>query len=449
VFDASSDGMWVCDGAGAILEINRASEKLNDVRGADFIGKDVECIIREGLVDRSVTLDVLKERRQVSMIQRITRTGRQLLVTGTPVFDEAGGIFLVVVNERDITELNHLRENLQEARQVQEKIQTELARLTLLELRKKEIVAESAQMRQVLSSALKLAHMGVSNILILGESGTGKGLLAKLVHRHSPRSEQPFIQINCAALPESLFEAELFGYETGAFTGAREGGKAGLIELAAGGTLFLDEIGEIPLSVQAKLLKYLDDHELTRLGGGRPRKVECAVVAATNRNLEVLVRQGKFRKDLYYRLNTFTVSIPPLREREADVFELADAYLRTFNRKYGLARRLSPKAMRLLKSHPFPGNVRELVGIIQKAVVMSDSDVLDEAIEESLTGRSPRPAARTGLGRSLPEARAGLELESLKRAMLACATTREMARYLGVSQATVVRKLKKHGLARQ
>ena len=448
VLDSVSEGIWICDGEGMILDINKESQRLNSVEARDYIGRSISCIIDEGLVDHSVTLDVLRYKRQSSIIQRITKTGKQLLVTGSPVFDENGNISMVVVNERDVTELNTLREGLQNARKVEEKFRSELAELSMLELRQKDIVAESPAMRHALHALLKLAHADASRILILGESGTGKGLLAKFLHQNSPRAKKTFIPINCPAVPENLFEAELFGYEKGAFTGALKQGKAGLIELAKGGTLFLDEVGDIPFSVQAKLLKYLDDHELRRLGGAESQKVECGVVAATNCDLERLVEQKRFRKDLFYRLNTFIVRIAPLRERREDIFGLAEFYLANFNSRHGKSKRLSSRAMRLLESHEYPGNVRELVGLIQKAFVMSEGDDLTDALEEALGSSTAVGSSRAdGAPRTLTETTDQASIRLLQQAMARCRTTREMAAFLGVSQSTVVRKLGKYGLS--
>ena len=446
ILDSVSDGIWICDGTGVILDINAASERLNSIAAAEYIGKNVSCIVAERMVDRSATLGVLETGQQASMIQHITKTGKQLLVTATPVRDAAGGVGMVVVNERDVTELTNLRQSLQHARKVEERYRRELAELSLFELTQKDVVAQSPQMQRTLRTLLKLAQMDVSRILLLGESGTGKGLLAKFLHQVSPRSAKPFIQINCPAVPENLFEAELFGYERGAFTGAREGGKAGLIELAAGGTLFLDEVGDIPLSVQAKLLKYLDDNELRRLGGAESRTVECRVAAATNCDLAGLVERRQFRKDLYYRLNTFVVRIAPLRERREDIFGLAEYYLARQNERHGKAKRLSLRAMRLLEGYDFPGNVRELVSLIQKAFVMSDGDDLTEALSEALAGDSPEAPASGP--RTLPESTDQTSVRRLREALSVCRTTRQMATYLGVSQSTVVRKLRRHGLTR-
>ncbi len=446
IFESSSDGIWVCDGLGKVLSINMASEKLNEVNADSMTGKYVTEIMAEGLFDRSVTMEVLETGRQVSIIQHIQKTGKMLLVTGTPVFDEGGKISMVVVNERDITQLNMIREQLEHSRTVTEKYRDELAELSILELEQKEIIAENAAMRQVLLAALKLAHLDASNILLLGESGTGKGLLAKFIHKNGKRSKKPFVQINCAALPETLLEAELFGYEKGAFTGARTGGKAGLFELAHGGTLFLDEIGDLPLALQAKLLKYLDDFQVMRLGSLKAIKVDCTVIAATNQDLEKLARNGRFRQDLFYRLNTFTIRIPPLRERTEDIFELAQYFLRKYNDACDTKKRLSPAACDFLQSYPFPGNIRELKSMIKRSVFLSNGDVLDNSI---MGGPARLERAKPWDGRaSLPGAVEDAERELLDRAVSKCRTTRELARYLGVSQPTAVRKLKKYGYGR-
>ena len=449
IFKASSDGIWVCDGKGNVIDINEASEKLNGIRAKSIIGKNVSDLANSGLFDRSVTLEVLETKRQVSVVQRVKRTNKILLATGTPAFDDEGNIFLVVVNERDMTQLNTLQEQLEQSRMVTEKIKDELAELSLLELKSQEIVAENEGMRQVLHHALKLAHLEASDILILGESGTGKGLLAKFIHKNSNRCKKPFIQINCAALPENLLEAELFGYEKGAFTGARREGKAGLFELAQEGTLFLDEIGDLPHPLQAKLLKYLDDHEVMRLGGLKPNKIDCLIIAATNRDLKTRVQQKRFRQDLFYRLNTFIIKIPPLRERPDDIFELVKFYMKKFGKEYRLNRRISSDALKLLQDYTFPGNVRELKNLLKKAVVMSENEYVDEIIQQSLTAGANSCTVATNdtqQRKSLTDHIFEVEKEIIKNAMTRCKSTREMARYLKISQPTVVRKLKKHRL---
>jgi transcriptional regulator with PAS, ATPase and Fis domain len=300
--------------------------------------------------------------------------------------------------------------------------------------------------------ALKLARLDVSNILVMGESGTGKGLLAKFIHQSSARKKKPFIQINCAALPETLLEAELFGYEKGAFTGADQQGKIGLFEMAQGGTIFLDEIGDLPFGVQAKLLKCLDDHEIRHLGGLKPIKIDCIVIAATNRDLETLVQEAKFREDLYFRLSAFNIRIPPLRERPEDIVEIANHFLEKYNRQYQADRRFSSLAVKDLQRYPFPGNVREIKNIVRNAVVMSEVDLLDHILpDRSVQSVADAPAQRdmpkVSGKRTLTDQLEASEKEIFKKAAQNCRTTREIASYLGISQPSVVRRLKKYGLS--
>ena len=448
IFDRSEDGLMVCDAEGKILKMNLAAERLNGIRAEEVVGKDVKTLVKEGQINRSATQEVLETKRQVSLVQTTPRSGYTLLVTGTPVFDADNEICFVVVNERDISLIDDMRRELAQARQESEKMRDELTELTLLELKENNIVAKSPSMKQTLQLALKLARIDASNILIQGESGTGKGLLAKFIHKHSLWSKKPFIQINCAALPENLLEAELFGYEKGAFTGARETGKAGLFELASEGTLFLDEVGELSMRVQAKLLKYLDDHEIMPVGGTVSKKINCSIIAATNQNLDQRTLKKKFRLDLLHRLNTFTLNIPPLRERPEDILELVGDCLKRYNKKYNRRAYIGYKAYDALKRYIFPGNVRELINIVKQAVVMCDRRFLDDYIIRA-TAPVKSHSLQTAIvdeDSSLSEKLRSVEYEMLMQAVIMCHTTREAAVFLGISQPTVVRKLKKHGI---
>lgn len=455
IFDQSADGLMITDHNGVILKMNRAAERLNAVRAKDLVGRDVMSLVKEGRINRSATQEVLESGRQVSVIQRAPGSEYTLLVTGTPVFDEKGVLAFVVVNERDISLIESMQEELARARLESEKMKDELIQLTMLELSQNDIVAQSSSMKQTLRLALKLAMIDASNILIQGESGTGKGLLAKFIHKNSGAGKKPFIQINCAALPENLLEAELFGYVKGAFTGASEQGKTGLLELADEGSLFLDEIGEMPLAVQAKLLKYLDDQEIRPVGSTRTKKVKCTIIAATNRDLNQLTRKKQFRLDLLHRLNTFTLSIPPLRNRPEDILDLVGINLKKYNKKYNRRAYIDHKGFECLKKYDFPGNVRELINIIKEAVVMCDKRYLDDYIINSLasasdkTGHPPYQEAYepdTEKEQTLPEQLNQLERHILEQAALKYDTTRQAAKFLGVSQPSVVRKFKKHRL---
>ena len=452
IFNSSSDGIWVVDGSGKVIAVNQAAEKFSNVRAADVMNKNVVKLVESGIIDRALSPDVLASKRQVNMLQYIEKTGKYILSTGTPAFDEKGNVFLVVVNERDMTRLNELLEQLNQTRMVSNKYKDKLTELGMLELKKQEIIAESEEMRQVLRIALRIAQMDASNILIQGESGTGKGLLAKFIHRNSPRRNKPFIQINCATIPENLLEAELFGYEKGAFTGAHKRGKAGLFELAHGGTFFLDEIGDIPYVVQAKLLKCLEDHEIMHLGGLKPIQINCMVIVADNKDLATLVKEKKFREDLFYRLNAFGIKIPPLRERPDDTFELANYFLQKYNETYKSDKQLSYSALEMLQIYPFPGNVRELKNLVKKAVVLSEEQNLDQFIQKCLGYETPKElqsaANRTVTPLKLAVKLKETESKMLKTAFLQCKSTREIAKYLGISQPSVVRKLKKYGISR-
>jgi PAS domain S-box-containing protein/TyrR family helix-turn-helix protein len=449
IFKSVSDGIWVCDNAGIVIDINQASEKLNGVKAEDIIGKRVKDLIADDFFDKSVTLEVLETKRQISLIQYVKRTKKFLLITGTPDLDEDGNINLIVLTERDMTQLNEIREQLEQSRMETERVKDELLELNMRELKEHQIIVGGGKMRETLQVALKLSRIDASNILILGDSGTGKGLLAKFIHQNSKRNHKPFIQINCAALPENLLEAELFGYERGAFTGANERGKIGLFELAHEGTLFLDEIGDLPLQVQAKLLKYLDDHEIMRLGSTVTRKVECKIIAATNRDLRQLTESGRFRRDLFYRLDTFTLHIPALRERTDCIFELVNYYLKEYNNRYGQKRTISRKALSAFQAYHFPGNVRELKNLIKKAVVMAEEELIDDFIINSLedggiAGRTTDNVPKEP--QTLFDKISGFERQILEEASKSYRSTREIASCLGVSQPTVVRKLKKYGI---
>jgi PAS domain S-box-containing protein len=454
VIQTSPEGIWVCDGKGKVLIINETAYQFLGCNAMDILGKNIIEFVKEGLFDESATLKVLETRKPVSVMQYVRKTKKYLLVSGIPIFDsDDGSISLVVTHGRDMTQLNAIKEALEESRLVTEKFRDELSELTILELNKNEIIAKSKKIKHVLRFALKLAKVEGATILILGESGTGKGLLAKFIHQNSKRKNKPFIQINCAAFPENLLEAELFGYEKGAFTGASDKGKAGLFELAHGGTLFLDEIGDLPLTVQAKLLKYLDDREVLRLGSLKPRKIDCVVITATNQDLDALKMANKFRDDLFFRLNSFTFKIPPLRERYEDILEMLSYFQRKYEAKYRIKRKLSKETLRQLQSYSFPGNVRELKNLVKKALVLGDEALFEKDTEKPIFHKIRSEVKSNEIHepafRSIAAEIAETERDILSRAMAACRTTREIAAVLKVNQSTVVRKMKKLGLSKK
>jgi TyrR family helix-turn-helix protein len=408
-------------------------------------------LIERGIVDQSLTLHILKSKRPITKLLHVVKTDKYVMSTGMPVFDRNGNIVLVVVNELDITTLKHLQGQLEELRVVADKYKDELSDLHLVDFEAHGIISESKEMKQVLNVALKLTRFDVSNILILGESGTGKGLIAQFIHKNGKRKSKPFIQVNCAALPESLLEAELFGFEKGSFTGANTKGKIGLFEMAQNGTILLDEIGDMPLSLQSKLLKCLDDHEIMHIGGLKPIKINCAIIAATNRDLKDRVAKKKFRKDLFHRLNAFCIELPPLRERPEDIVALSNFFLEKYNRKYGLRKRLTLKAIHSLQMYDFPGNVRELKNILNQSVVIHEGRMLDEILPGEPDGNTEKaswyPSLEAGEKINLSEMVGSFEKNILFHAIRQYKTTRKMAAYLGTSQSKIARMLKKYHMS--
>jgi two-component system response regulator AtoC len=319
-------------------------------------------------------------------------------------------------------------------------LQAELSRWT-----DREVVAESPAMRRVMELASRVAPHSTT-VLITGESGTGKEVIARAIHRMSPRSGRRFVAINCAAIPENLLESELFGHARGAFTGATAD-KPGLFEEADGGTLLLDEIGELPPALQAKLLRVLEEGEIRRVGEAKNRKVDVRVLAATARNLEADVRQGRFREDLYYRINVMRIHLPPLRQRPEDIEALARLFLQRAGERSGRVLTLTPAAMAALKAHPWPGNVRELENAVERAAVLSPDGRIGPAelwpSAEHTGGAETSGADTVSRPTTLREAVDEAQRAAIRRALDACGGNRaQAARLLGISQRSLFYKLK-------
>lgn len=314
-----------------------------------------------------------------------------------------------------------------------------------------DLIGEHESIRAVRELVARVAASPVRQVLLYGETGTGKGLVARLIHRLSPRAASPFVDVNCAAIPATLMESELFGHERGAFTGA-QGAKPGLIEAAQGGTLFLDEIREMDLQLQAKLLTLLDTHEFRRLGAVKPTRVDVRFIASTNRILLSEVKAGRFRDDLYWRLQVVAVNIPPLRERGDDVILLAEAFLRQHGSRAGrVIRGLEPRVAEIFRRYSWPGNVRELENAIRTAVVLHDGDLLEAAMLPAQVRRgggratppapAPAPAVEPAEGSRLIRPLAEVEREAIERAIALCGgNIAKAAAHLGVSPSTIYRK---------
>ena len=444
IIHSSYDGIWVTDGEGRVLDINEAYERITGIRAKEVIGRTMHELVEEGYFDQSVTILVMKELRSITINQTV-KGKKQILVTGNPIFDDEGKLFRVVTNVRDVTELVNLREQLTREKEQSRKYEAELTHLRSLQVRDSDIVFRSKPMTQIVEIAVKMANVD-STLLITGESGTGKELVAKLVHRQGKGEASPFISINCAAIPEQLLESELFGYEGGAFTGAKKEGKPGLFELAHNGTLFLDEVAELPLTLQVKILRAIQEKKITRVGATKAIPVNVRIIAATNRDLAKMLREGTFREDLYYRLMVVPLHVQPLRNRKDDIPLLVRHFLDEFNRHFGYEKTLSPEVLDKLVNGPWPGNVRELKNVIERMVVMSPgSEIGMESIPESIYTRKyvPRQGAR------LKDAVEETERYLIEETYREHRSWKKVSEILGIDRTTVFRKATKYHIAKQ
>jgi PAS domain S-box-containing protein len=430
VFDQLSDGLVLYDPELVITGVNKAAEDLFGMTSEEMVGKSCQDVFRCGMCEPGcgVLVGLRQAPRVPSSTVRVhTSSGQErlALIRTTQLHDDSGKLSGVVATIKDITEQAAPR--------------------------KREVVAESPVMRQVLHFVRKVAATEATTILLEGENGTGKDLVAKTLHYQSLRQAEPFIAINCAAIPETLLESELFGYEKGAFTDARAQ-KKGIFELADRGTLFLDEIGEIPLVLQAKLLRVLEEQSFRRLGGLKDISLNLRFIAATNKNLREAVKEGAFRQDLYFRLNVIQITIPPLRERREDIMPLTNFFVDHYNRKFQRSiEGVSPDSAALLQAHDWPGNVRELRNAIERAMILEESARLTvNSLPISISHHGDVSPVHQAQSMRIPDE--GLSLEENERMLLAQALEKtngnqtQAARLLRITRDTLRYKMKKFNL---
>jgi PAS domain S-box-containing protein len=451
ILNASNDNIVVTDGQGIVLRAIKNSEEIYGEGSSTLIGESVFELEKKSIFSPSVTARVLKEKREVQVMQK-TATGKIIMATGIPIFDDEKNIVRVISFSHDITEIQRLKEDYEHLRSKMRSYESEIEELRGKERIIGDVVIKNKAM-QTVWELIKRVSKSDATVVLLGESGVGKTVFARALHNRSERKKEPFIEVNCGAIPASLFESEMFGYEAGTFTGANPKGKIGLIEIAHRGTLFLDEVGELPLDIQVKLLKVLQEKKVTKIGGRVTKNVDFRLVAATNQDLESMVRLGKFREDLFYRLNVVPVNIPPLRERKEDIHHLIDYFLSRFSEKYKTNTFFHSTAIDACLDYKWPGNVRELENLIERLVVTSVTNIIyaenlpffhknKPCNDEEIRWSSLNTFDERGL--TLQEALEEVEKRWLLSATQKCKTTYEMARSLGLSQATVVRRLKKY-----
>jgi len=442
IIASSFDGLSVTDGQANILKVNQGFERIMGVTAEQVVGRNMVDLVREGVFLKSATLAALEKRERVT-IALTAKSGNEALVTSNPIFDDKGNIVLVVTNVRDKTEFNMLERKLERVESLQEMYKTELQQLKLQNSRS--LVMTSSKMKELINMVIRIAKVD-STVLLQGESGVGKELIAEIIHTNSRYKEGPFVRVNCGAIPENLLESELFGYESGAFTGASKTGKAGLFELAQGGIIFLDEIGELPMKLQVKLLRVLQDRSVLRVGGTSPIKIDCRVIAGTNRDLEEMIENKEFRLDLFYRLNVVPVIVPPLREHREDIPALMNHFINIFNQKYGMEKRIDTGVYNALIEYNWPGNIRELENLMERLVVTCIHDII------TVHDLPANIRAGSGLsGEDKPLSTMREALENTERELLIDAFARysssyQIARVLGIDQSTVIRKANRYGI---
>ena len=446
ILDCMYDGIYITDGNGVTLFINKSYSSMSGIKKEDAVGFHMQDLIKKGYFLESASLKVIETKKPVSIIDCFSN-GKKCLATANPVFDENGQIKMVVTNLRDMTELLDLKNQLEELYDLNKKYYFELKELRKDIENKYNIIGSSKSMIEIYEIIDRIAETDAT-VLVLGETGVGKEVVAREIHKNSLRKNGPFIKVNCASIPESLFESELFGYDKGAFTGAISKGKPGLLELAHNGTIFLDEIGELPLSAQPKLLRVLQEKKIIRVGGTESKRIDVRVIAATNKDLEKEVEKGTFREDLFYRLNVIPIKVPPLRKRREDIPLLSKHFLDLYNSKYNKTKTLSDTAFQLLKWYSWPGNVRQLKNLIERLVLICPYDIItDDYISRFIKKEEIEELYNIGREEiTLDEAVSIIERQLIYRALKKYGTTRNAAKVLGVSQPTIVRKAKKYDI---
>lgn len=435
------DGIIVVDSKGMIFYINAAYSRILGVPAGKILGKDLNKV-----ENTAGLLEVLKTGKQIVRERQLIKTmGRYVSVRMSPIIKEGkviGGVSIF----HDMTEEDRLNQELQRVSQMAEEYSHRMEMQNLLKANN--IIGESPKYLKSVYKATAVASTDAT-VLIRGENGVGKEVFTKLLYQHSNRKNKPYIVMNCAAVPENLIESELFGYEDGAFTGAKKGGKLGKIQLAAGGTLFLDEIGDMPLPMQVKLLRVLQEKEIEKIGGQGTVKVDFRLIAATNRPLERLIEEGKFRQDLFYRLNVVSIEIPPLRERGHDIVLLAAHFLQMYNEKYHKNLKFTEEVYQVFQRYNWPGNVRELQNVVESCVVLGNHNILTvydlpDCFNSNINSKKAGNLAvhQPEWPERLEDAVAMCEKEVILNTLKKCQYSRKKAiEILGISRRTFYRKV--------
>ncbi len=439
IIDATYDTISIADSDGVFISVQNCLEFLG-VPESEVVGRSYHEVEEQGVVKETMVGRVFRSKKKEVMSYSVPRVGRTFMLTGIPTFikGELNKVFVVSV---DITEHENLKKRLEETMALLGWYQTEILKIQGME--KKYIYGNSLAMKKVMQLVSSISQVDAT-VLLTGETGSGKNMIARIISEVGPRSRKPFIYINCGAIPENLLESEFFGYVGGAFTGANKQGKKGYFEIASGGTMFLDEIGELPLQLQVKFLHALERNEILPIGSTQAIPIDTRIIAATNKELYIMVKNGKFREDLYYRLNVLSIHIPSLRERKDDIPVLVNHFLNKYNRKYFKERSISTTGYFVLINYSWPGNIRELENALERLVITSETNVItDEQIMEAIYPIHEKIDYASYDMLSLKEATERLETLMILKAYNKHKSTRKIAEALKIDQSTVVKRLKK------
>lgn len=442
ILESIHDDFVIINKNGVIEKVLPNFQEMYGISAEEAVGKTVYEMEERKIFNPSIAIRVMKSKKRETILQ-LTGANKYLMCTAIPIMDKEGNIQRIISYTRDMTKYEALKKEYSNLEQTLAAYSTQLGQLREERKENSKIIGSSTAIRNVIDTIDKVAKFD-ANVLLTGESGVGKTLFAEAIHSASGRQDAPFITINCGAIPENLLESELFGYEKGAFTGASNEGKPGLIELSHKGVLFLDEIGDLPLHMQVKLLKVIQDKKVTRVGGVKEKQVDFRLIAASNKDILELINQDKFREDLYYRINVISIQIPPLRERPEDVFPLATHFLERFGEKYEVKHILNNTAMSYLEQYSWPGNARELANVIERLVITEEEYVITENnLPTHIYNRKNIPEYDIK-DRTLKSILEEVEKDVLIRSYREHGTTMAVAKALGISQPSASVKLSKY-----
>ena len=455
ILDSMQDDVFITDSHYKIIYMNGACRHLYNCDPEKCVGKTIFDMVDAGYYSPPLA-PIIMERKTTITMEQMTCLGIKVLSTGTPLFNEKGDIEMILFLSRDISELEALKYDVEETKKLLGHYEEEIRTLHRDELSLFDVITQNKKTLDCFHEAKKIAKTEAS-VLLTGESGVGKNVFADFIHKVSNRRDKPFVQINCAAIPENLLESELFGYCAGAFSGADRKGKAGLVEIADKGTLFLDEIGELPLILQSKLLQFVQEKTFIPVGGKTTKKVDVRLITATNQSLQKMVEERKFRQDLYYRLNVIEINLPPLRERQEDIPILCDHFLSKINSKYRTYGVLDPNIIPVLQKYAWPGNIRELEHVLERLVLTVDNDIisakhLPQQIKDA-AGLKEEPAEQKSAP-SVPEeitkkSYREIEIEQILKLYEELHSSYKVAKELHISQSKATRIINKYSKAKK